>query len=232
MKIVAISDTHNKLNKIINTIPDGDLLIHAGDLTGRGEIWEVEKELDYLAHLNDKFKDTVIIAGNHDWLGELNPTLMKQMCDDRDITYLDNSGVEIDGVEIWGSAWTPWFYSWAFNARRTETEQKAFGGVYIKDIWDKIPEGTDILITHGPPAMILDEVTMANGDSYDPPRNVGCDELYEAIKRIKPDLHIFGHIHCNHGVLSLDGTNFHNVAICDEMYYPSNPIQVIDYEKK
>lgn len=231
MRIIALSDTHNKLKKI--TIPDGDILIHAGDLTGRGEVWEIEAQLDELAKYNDRFNDTILIAGNHDWLAEKNPAEMRRLCVERDLTYLDNSGVDLNGVKVWGSPWTPWFYSWAFNARRTEEEQKAFGGPWIKDIWDTIPLDTNILITHGPPAMILDEVLLPDGSSYEPPRRVGCEELAEAVKRL-PNLkhHIFGHIHSSNGHLEINGVNFHNVSICGESYAVDYEPKVIIYETK
>ena len=56
--------------------------------------------------------------------------------------YLEDSSCEVLGYKIWGSPWTPWFCDWGFNARRGEES---------KSHWDKIPNDTDIILTHGPP---------------------------------------------------------------------------------
>ena len=61
---------------------------------------------------------------------------------------------------------------------------------------DPIPENTDILVTHGPPQGFHDEVD----EAYSGPQNVGCPHLRRAIERIRPRLHVFGHIHEGHGV--------------------------------
>jgi Icc-related predicted phosphoesterase len=223
MKLIAISDTHNRHKKI--NIPDGDVIIHAGDATSRGATDEVEKFLDWYASLPHKHK--IFVSGNHDWLFERNNVLARQMCSDRGIIYLEDSGVEIEGVKFWGSPIQPWFYSWAFNRRRTLEEATRYNEPWIKNHWDLIPEGTNVLITHGPPHGILDELVYADGT----PKGefVGCEELLKAVKRIKPDVHIFGHIHCGYGILHQDGTSFYNAAICDEVYMASNEPHEIDF---
>jgi hypothetical protein len=52
--------------------------------------------------------------------------------------------VIIEGVKIYGSPWLPSYHDWAFNLER--------GGEVLKQKWEQIPNGTDVLITHGPPA--------------------------------------------------------------------------------
>lgn len=86
-------------------------------------------------------------------------------------------------------------------------------GADIKQYWDKIDINTDILITHGPPHGILDEV---NGC------NVGCEELLLAVQRIKPKYHIFGHIHEGYGQKTIDGTTYINCSHVDGKYRPVN----------
>ena len=220
LKIVCISDTHNRLNKIINNIPDGNLLIHCGDLTGRGEIWEIENELDKLEKLNDKFNDTILIAGNHDFGFERHSPLMEQMCKERDITYLNDSGVDLNGIKVWGSPVSPRFFNWAFNRDRGED---------IKKHWDLIPDDTNILITHVPPYRILDELVYPNGDGKN--NFVGCEELSKKIVTLeKLRYHFFGHIHFWGGLQKTVGNvTYFNASICDELYMPSNPITVVDY---
>ena len=215
MKICCISDTHSQLNKII--VPSGDLLIHAGDLTFNGTTKETIKELDTLQKHSKNFQHIVLISGNHDWLGEKQPLLMKKLCEDRGLIYLDHSSVKLLGFNIFGSPYTPEFYNWAFNVQRGED---------IRKKWDQIPRDTDILVTHGPPHRILDWV------DRDGSLHVGCEELREVVEVIRPKLHIFGHIHCAYGEVyyGMDptATYYINASSCSESYNPTNPPIVID----
>jgi predicted phosphodiesterase len=107
MKIVAISDTHCQVKKI--TLPEGDTLIHAGDLTYRGTVEEITQELDDLEEKAQNFRNIVVIDGNHDWLGQKNQDLMRKLCSDRKIIYLNDSFEVVDGVKIYGAPWQPEF---------------------------------------------------------------------------------------------------------------------------
>ena len=121
---------------------------------------------------------------------------------------MNDSGVTIHGINIWGSPITPWFYDWAFNRER---------GVEINKHWKLIPKNTDILITHGPPSGILD---LVNAD-----RTVGCEDLLKRINSIKPKVHVFGHIHEAYGSEVSGYTKFINSSILDEHYeIKNNPI--------
>ncbi|KAJ5131836.1 hypothetical protein N7448_005994 [Penicillium atrosanguineum] len=60
--IVCISDTHNTQTGV----PDGDILIHAGDLTQSGSFQELQDALDWLRALPHPIK--IVIAGNHELL--------------------------------------------------------------------------------------------------------------------------------------------------------------------
>ena len=191
MRIVCISDTHNGKPKV----PDGDILIHAGDLTMNGTFMEIVKVGDWLRELPHKHK--VVIAGNHDFLFEKDINLAKNALGPG-LTYLQDSDSEIEGLKFYGSPWTPRFFDWAFNVDR--------GQLYRK--WNLIPEGLDVLITHGPPAGILDKNAPAWGGIH-----VGCTELYDAVKLVRPKLHVFGHIHESNGRLDQDGTIFVNAAV-------------------
>lgn len=208
MKIVCISDTHGKHKQI--ELPDGDILIHAGDISGRGEIWQVESFLQWFSAQPHPYK--VFIAGNHDFLAEQNATLFKELIPDN-IIYLNDEGVEIAGIKIWGSPVSPWFYDWAFNRQRGED---------IKRHWDLIPEDTDILITHGPVHGIRDL-------TFDR-QQVGCEELRKLIWEIHPRLHICGHIHEAYGTSKVDGITFINASILDLKYQVAHSPVVIDWE--
>lgn len=219
LKIIAISDTHNRHNKLI--IEPCDILIHAGDESGMGQ----ESEIRHFAKWFNKqpAKHLIWTPGNHSVHFEKNyPSSLswfKEECPNG--TILINSGIQIEGINIWGSPITPTFFRWAYMADR---------GSEIKKYWDMIPDNTNILITHGPPYNILDELVYVDGT----PKGifVGCQDLSDRIKELKElDLHFFGHIHCGAGQKHLNGVSYYNVSICDEIYYPSNPITIVDYEK-
>lgn len=210
-RIVCISDTHLVHEQTRIEIPDGDILIHAGDATYRGSDWEVRKFLNWFSALPHKHK--VFVAGNHDWMFESYPkqaaTLLSEF---PNVIYLQDSIVELEGLKIWGSPWQPWFFDWAFNLQR---------GADIKAKWDLIPEGIDVLITHGPPYGLGDKVP--SGEL------VGCVDLLEALKRVKPKLHVCGHIHLGHGLYKTpEGVIVANASICDERYKGVNAPHVVD----
>lgn len=210
MKIVCISDTHFT-DQFLNNIPDGDVIVHAGDATFKGQFAEVVRFNAWYSSLPHKHK--IFVAGNHELSFEDTPWMVKPLLS-RNITYLQNSGVEIDGIKFWGSPYQPEFHNWAFNLPR---------GEIIKKVWDQIPEGTDVLITHGPPHGILDIVKSRANEL------LGCEELLKAVLRIKPRLHVFGHIHDSYGITHKDGIKFVNASSCTEQYYgPRNAPIVVE----
>ncbi len=211
LKIVCIGDTHCQLDKVI--IPDGDILVHSGDLTYRGTIEEISKELFELSKHRARFKSIVFVAGNHDWLFERNPKMAEQMCKDNGITLLQDSSIIIEGVRFYGSPYQPEFCNWAFNLPR---------GKALKNKWDLIPEDTQVLVSHGPPKGILDVVPRPKGF------HAGCDDLYNRVLELKElKAHIFGHLHMNHGKIKIGNTEFVNAATCTEEYNPTyEPITI------
>lgn len=207
MKIAFISDTHSKHTEV--TLPQADMLIHAGDISSRGRPAEVREFLNWFSAL--PYSHKIFVGGNHDFMLERNEKEFLSMLPD-DCTYLRNEGITVEGIHIWGSPVTPWFYDWAFNRRR---------GSDIKRYWDRIPSETDILITHGPPYGILDKT--ARGD------HAGCEELMDAIKRVAPDIHVFGHIHEAYGREEHLGTLFLNASVLDLSYSMTHEPHVIEW---
>lgn len=223
---MALSDTHCRHGRL--TIPECDILIHAGDWSFNGTPAETR---DFALWLNEQEAGhIVVVPGNHEEGFEAayprSLTWIKEACPGAHI--LVHETINIDGLNIFGSPWTPWFHDWAYNAGRTITEAAHYKKPFIGDLWAQIPRNTDILVTHGPPYDILDEVFRVSGDRHDPPRFVGCEELRKAIQEIKPQAHIFGHIHSSYGQKHENGISYYNVAVCDEMYCPTNPITVIE----
>ncbi|MFC1679413.1 metallophosphatase domain-containing protein [Elusimicrobiota bacterium] len=206
MRIVCIADTHSRYEGL--EIPDGDILIHAGDLTSLGRPAEVVEAADFLQRLPHRHK--IVIAGNHDFLFEREPEKAEAVIARSGCTYLLDTEVEVEGLRIYGSPWQPWFGDWAFNLGR---------GYDIRQKWDLIPKGIDILVTHGPPRGILDEMTSGE--------RVGCEELLEKVRELKPKWHVFGHIHEGYGQVKDGDTEFVNASICDIRYDPINKPRVL-----
>jgi Icc-related predicted phosphoesterase len=202
MKVICISDTHN-LHKRIPTdwFPTGDVIIHAGDVSGRGSIPEIKEFLEWFSKL--PYPHKILIAGNHDWGFQRYPEVIEEILKEfPNITYLQDSGIEINGVRFWGSPWQPTFYNWAFNLDR---------GPEIREKWKLIPEDTDVLITHGPAYGHCDMVL--SGEF------VGCEDLLNEIHtRLKIKWHICGHIHCGHGESVDAKAHYINASIVNERY--------------
>jgi len=208
ISICHISDTHETHRKL--HIPYSDILIHSGDFTFQGDLGKVKEFLSWFDAQQSRYR--VLIAGNHDKSFHKTPDLTKLLLSEfPEITYLENSGTEIEGIKIWGSPYTPTFgHGWAFNCNIDK----------IQNHWDLIPTDTQILVTHGPPFGILDKT--AYGDL------VGCESLLQTVKKIKPELHLFGHIHEGYGLLFEDGITFSNGCNLDERYIPINMPRIIE----
>jgi Icc-related predicted phosphoesterase len=58
--------------------------------------------------------------------------------------------------------------------------------------------------------------------------HVGCEELRAAVERVRPRVHIFGHIHHGYGMMDWNGTRFVNASVCNEQYRPVNPPAVTE----
>lgn len=193
------------MHREIKNVPDGDVLVHAGDITRRGEIAVVDDFAHWLKELPHKYK--IFIAGNHDfsleWENDQKVEILK-MFDECGLVYLQDSGIEIEKVYFYGSPATPIHHSkWAFNLPRDGKE--------LAKKWEDIPEQTNVLITHGPPYRILDKVPSGVfGHAH-----AGCKILADRVWEL-PHLkaHIFGHIHEGYGMEEDYGRKFINSAIC------------------
>ncbi len=209
MRVVCLSDTHNQLAGI--KIPDGDVLVHAGDFSGTGNYEDHYKFAKNFGSYSHKYK--IVVPGNHDRYTETQTQIVKDLFKDNGITLLIDESIEFEGRKFYGSPWTPTFGRWSWMKDR---------GRSIGKMWDNIPVDLDMLITHGPPHGILD------WSIYDKV-HCGCEELIKAIYDKKPRFHVFGHIHNSGGMSKVeDGISFHNVAICNEEYKVQDRIQVIE----
>jgi len=208
MKIICISDTHNKQG--ILDVPEGDVIIHAGDFTKTGSKAETFHFLEWFLKLPHKHK--ILIAGNHDFYLEKNKDRLDEIIPNQ-INYLMDSGISIDNVNFWGSPYTPGNGDWAFNKTR---------GSKISQHWNKIPQNTDFLITHGPPYGILDEL--------DNKQHIGCEILAKQIRDLKIKHHIFGHAHNDYGIVRTKTTIFINSASLDEKHRSINAPLILNHK--
>lgn len=191
MEITFISDTHGLHDEL--KLTQGDVVIHAGDITEYGTEEEVEDFLKWFSRQPFKYK--IFIAGNHDLFLEECTVSKRRKIIPAGIIYLQNSGVEVEGLKIWGSPVTPYFLGMAFNARE---------GKEIKRVWNKILNATDIIITHGPPKGILDG-------------GVGSEELLKRVNGVVPIIHCFGHAHECNGIEIKEKTTFINAAMVNNL---------------
>jgi len=201
LRIVCLSDTHGMLHRLpASDVPHGDILVHCGDFTKRGKKEEVQTFNDFIATLPHKHK--LAISGNHDVgpFTDFSPEHAMRMLPS--MNYLSNTLMHVEGLRIYGSPWE------CRGQRR-------------------IPDGVDVLITHDPPAGVLD-------------RRHGCEYLRQEVAERQPRLHVFGHIHEGHGIVvagaggeDVAATTFVNVAMANDGMVSKcldKPITVIETE--
>lgn len=191
MKIICISDTHSQHQQLL--VPPGDVLIHAGDLTEGGTEREIVDFLNWFSTQPHRHK--IFVAGNHDFHLEQLSSQQIEALVPKNIHYLCENGIIINGILFWGSPVVPGNGSWAFSV---DSSRK------LKEHWDKIPSKTTVLITHSPPYGILDRT--------DKKLHLGCNILRKKVAKIQPTYHIFGHLHNNYGMVKKKETTFVNAT--------------------
>lgn len=156
--------------------------------------------LDFLNWFCDlPYKHKIFICGNHD------DCLYRASIDglDNNVHYLCNSGIELFGLKFYG---VPMFMSDCI----TDAQDRNYAN---------IPLDTDIVITHTPPYGILD---------FDDNINYGSKQLLQRITDINPRLHIFGHIHRQHGTQRINNVTYSNGAIIDADYLSLSSPNIIE----
>ncbi len=169
-------------------LPEGDVLIHAGDITPLGTHNDLVKANRWLESL--PYQHKFFVPGNHDWIFQRKPSRAREMLTGSTLLLDEGATFHCAGREwtIYGTPWTPPFYDWAFMAKERELVEKF-----------KVIPDVDILVTHGPPFGVLDD-------------NKGSRALSDMLKDKHLKLHVFGHIHETHGVNGISV----NAAICDD----------------
>lgn len=214
LKIIAISDTHNRHDKIV--IPECDILICAGDFTGQGRPSEVKSFAKWLENQTARYK--LVTCGNHElemfhqlpygsklWFTENCPSG----------TLLINQSITIENIKFYFSPTTPFFHNWAWNEFSEGLERA----------WSLIPDDTQFLVTHGQPYGINDIV------EGQPGKHLGCAFLRDRIKELKGlRTYVGGHLHTGSRHTHQDGVDYYNVSILDEEYQVANPVTIIDID--
>lgn len=211
MDITAISDLHGHFPK---DLPGGDVLILAGDYTGNDYIQQWDYFYDWLSR--QPYTKKVFIAGNHDNQLADKTRRIPQYCD---AEYLEDSGIEFMGVKIYGSPWTKTFEGMnpKYKAFTVDTEAE------LEEKWEKIPKEIDILVTHSPPFGMGDEV-------FPDKKNVGSTSLLAKSFEIRPEYHLFGHVHEGYGHTTVRLMTFINCSYVDQYYHPINkPVRLKEY---
>jgi Icc-related predicted phosphoesterase len=208
-RIVCTADLHENLIDI----PECDLLLIAGDVSFafKGDLASKQRYLagDFSEWLGRvPAAEVVLVAGNHDQSIEAWGLPDGLRCH-----YLEDTGIELFGLKLWGAPWQPWFYDWAFNAPRRN------GEAFLASKFALIPDDTDIVICHGPPRGHGDDTGRADGQPH-----AGSTALTEALKRVEPRLLVCGHIHSGYGRYRLGATEIINAALVDNDYRLVNPV--------
>ena len=191
MKVLHISDTHGK-HRLFQNLPPADIIVHSGDMSEDGKENEVLDFLEWFCDLDYLCK--IFVAGNHDLC--LDGGQIEGLPDN--CFYLCNSGIEFNGIKFWG---IPYFIS---NELNGDTAQLTY----------KIPQKTDILITHIPPYGILD---------FEGNTHFGCLDLQQFVLKIRPKYHLFGHIHSGYGIEKTQYTTFSNASLIRKNSIENNP---------
>ena len=149
-----------------------------------------QEAIDFLNWFCDlDYPHKIFICGNHDEC--LYGASIDEL--DANVHYLCNSGIELYGIRFYG---IPMFVGDCI------TEQQSLNH-------SRISIDTDVLITHTPPFGFLD---------FDDSINYGSEKLLSRISVVAPRLHLFGHIHAQHGIKVHSGTTFSNGAVMNGDY--------------
>ena len=211
MKACHVSDCHDVHQDFTLLVPeDTEILFFTGDMTYRGAEWEIEILLEQFDKLSKRVPHIVGCLGNHEKGAEGKEDELKMRFAQVGVTLLHHESVEINGIKIFGSPYSPWFFDWAYSYYNPNMGTQQKDDRSGKEVWQDIPEDTQVLLTHGPPQFILDQCR--NGA-------VGCPDLRRRIESI-PSIkyHMFGHIHESVGITNVAGVTYSNGSIMDGKY--------------
>ena len=223
MKIMFLSDTHGRhleITELYGELPYVDIIVHSGDCTRYGEFEETDLFMNWYSKQNAMHK--ILVAGNHDFVLQQMDRRNWLLANNYGVTYLEDSFININGIGIYGSPWSPVYGMWAFMKQRNAE---------LDEVWQKVPTdgSVDLLVTHTPRYGRFDVSVRGN-------YNVGCEMLANRINDIHPKVHVFGHIHECGGMIKeetevpLKGMLSLNASLLNTRYVLANPIWIWDTE--
>jgi Icc-related predicted phosphoesterase len=209
MRIVIFSDVHDlevvrpkHAPPVELILPECDLALFCGDACNQGTWNEWRRFCAWYGR--QKAQVRLAIGGNHDDpLAHAKRHWAVHEAQENAITYLQDSAVEVLGLQVYGSPWTPYFGG-------TEVFHHPAGSEALRAIWSRIPASTDILLTHGPALGVL--------DSGEAEGHLGDELLLEALDRVQPRLHACGHVHAGRGQTQHGPTTVVNACLVDSDY--------------
>ena len=229
VRVLLFSDTHGRTREMTPYEYEGiDISIFSGDFTNIGGYRDIVQFKDWYLSCKSKYK--VMISGNHELTldlenqGKIRPTkpellegktpqeLKNVLLNEPGIIYLENRSINLCGLNIFGSPYSPYFCNWAFPTPEDP------------NIWDMIPQDTDIIVTHGGPLGILDKSVKGI--------HCGCPRLDNAILKIKPALCVFGHIHEDAGLVVKKGITYVNASVLNYHYEVAFKPRIVDFTPK
>lgn len=210
LNILHISDTHGFHSSFIYPEETIDIVIHSGDSTNIRSPYMNEREFMDFIYWYKEFpaKYKIYVAGNHDsYIFEAN-TFARKLMKDLGVIYLEDTGIEIEGIKFWGTPWTPRFGDWCFMKDRAK----------MYKVWERVPVDTNVLITHGPPMGILD-ITQNRDRTYDICGDKSIHNYFDKWEDMK--YICFGHIHdsgycLNYGIKEYKEIKFVNSASVED----------------
>lgn len=228
MNLYALSDLHGTLPEKESFKEQADLILICGDISPlniqandrKMKKWLLEEFIPWANSL--PCNKILFIAGNHDWFFYRNPTKAHDMFPVHSkVTYLQDNLYEYEDYKIYGTPWCKIFYNWAFML----PDQS------LKEIFDKIPNNLDILLTHDQPYgygdILLQDVP------WNTHEHIGNKPLTNAIIEKQPFLLLVGHLHSTeHSSIQIENTIRYNVSIKDEKYNIIYPITYLNYMKQ
>jgi len=215
MNITFISDTHCKHFEL--KMPELDnsetnVIVHSGDFSHN--IHQLEDFIEWYSEIPG-YNYRILIPGNHELCVQNDEEMFYRLCKEYSIIGLIDKEVIIENVKFYGSPWTPMFFNWAYMEEDYLLDQ----------YWDKIPNDTNVLITHGPAYGILDSVV-----EYGRYISTGSETLADTIDTLKKlKIHAFGHIHPARGMYKENNILRINASNVDINYNIKKPI-IVNYD--
>lgn len=214
MKLVLFSDTHGCHREVVSGaenylyVPDGDAVIHCGDFSAHGTLYDILSFNNFLGSLKHKVK--VVGAGNHDVFVQSELGMAKIHMSNAKLVV--HEPFMLSDKKCFFTSYLPYYNKWAFEV----ADDKARGKLFAQ-----IPDDTEILFSHCPPYGILDVI--------DSGENIGDHELLKRVRDLKHlKYHIFGHAHASHGITDIRGVQYINCSIMDDRYDVVNQPMIVD----